>query len=63
MRGRQRRSLFGEFVQQAASVGLCRVGRADGDIVSEALAAGVTDISFWGFTDAHAYTGSPAPSR
>ncbi|MGW0665130.1 endo-1,4-beta-xylanase [Streptodolium elevatio] len=30
-----------------------------GDIVSEALAAGVSDISFWGFTDAHAFTWLP----
>lgn len=27
-----------------------------GQMVAEALAAGVTDISFWGFTDAHLYT-------
>ncbi|KAK5693905.1 hypothetical protein LTR97_009522 [Elasticomyces elasticus] len=27
-----------------------------GAVISEALAAGITDISFWGFTDKHAYT-------
>jgi len=27
-----------------------------GDVVDEALRAGITDISFWGFTDRHAYT-------
>lgn len=27
-----------------------------GALMSEALAAGITDISFWGFTDKHAYT-------
>ncbi|KAM0554889.1 hypothetical protein ACHAPJ_006624 [Fusarium lateritium] len=27
-----------------------------GDVMKEALAAGITDISFWGFTDNHAYT-------
>ncbi|KAJ5861755.1 uncharacterized protein N7529_009065 [Penicillium soppii] len=27
-----------------------------GAVVSEALDAGITDISFWGFTDKHAYT-------
>lgn len=27
-----------------------------GAVVSEALNAGITDISFWGFTDKHAYT-------
>jgi GH35 family endo-1,4-beta-xylanase len=27
-----------------------------GAVVSEALDAGITDISFWGFTDRHAYT-------
>ncbi len=30
-----------------------------GDIVAEALAAGIRDISFWGFTDKHAYTWLP----
>ncbi|KAI9371601.1 glycoside hydrolase superfamily [Aspergillus egyptiacus] len=30
-----------------------------GTIVSEALDAGITDISFWGFTDKHAYTWIP----
>ena len=30
-----------------------------GDVVSEALAAGITDISFWGFTDKHLYTWLP----
>ena len=30
-----------------------------GDVVAEALAAGVTDISVWGFTDAHLYTWLP----
>ena len=29
------------------------------DVVAEALAAGVRDISFWGFTDKHAYTWLP----
>ena len=28
-------------------------------IIEEALDAGITDISFWGFTDAHAYTWIP----
>ncbi|KAL4981413.1 glycoside hydrolase superfamily [Aspergillus falconensis] len=27
-----------------------------GDLVSESLHAGITDVSFWGFTDKHAYT-------
>ncbi|CEL03736.1 Putative Glycoside hydrolase family 10 [Aspergillus calidoustus] len=27
-----------------------------GDVINEALHAGITDISFWGFTDRHAYT-------
>ncbi|RYC78349.1 hypothetical protein BFJ63_vAg18776 [Fusarium oxysporum f. sp. narcissi] len=27
-----------------------------GAVIEEALAAGITDISFWGFTDKHAYT-------
>lgn len=31
-----------------------------GDIVSEALRAGVRDISFWGFTDKHSYTWLPS---
>ena len=30
-----------------------------GDVVAEALAAGVTDISVWGFTDRHLYTWLP----
>lgn len=30
-----------------------------GDVIAESLAAGVTDISFWGFTDKHAYTWLP----
>ncbi|CEN60564.1 Putative Glycoside hydrolase family 10 [Aspergillus calidoustus] len=30
-----------------------------GDVVDEALRAGITDISFWGFTDKHAYTWLP----
>ncbi|NQX12687.1 endo-1,4-beta-xylanase [Microbacteriaceae bacterium VKM Ac-2855] len=30
-----------------------------GDVVAEALAAGVTDISTWGFTDKHLYTWLP----
>ncbi|MDX2546886.1 endo-1,4-beta-xylanase [Streptomyces sp. WI04-05B] len=30
-----------------------------GDVVAEALAAGIRDISFWGFTDKHAYTWLP----
>ncbi|GJC81417.1 endo-1,4-beta-xylanase C [Colletotrichum liriopes] len=30
-----------------------------GDVISEALKAGITDISFWGFTDKHAYTYVP----
>ena len=30
-----------------------------GDVVAEALAAGVTDISFWGFTDKHLWTWLP----
>lgn len=30
-----------------------------GDIVKEALEAGITDISFWGFTDKHLYTWLP----
>ncbi|KAL3428547.1 glycoside hydrolase superfamily [Aspergillus tetrazonus] len=30
-----------------------------GDVVNEALRAGITDISFWGFTDKHAYTWVP----
>lgn len=30
-----------------------------GAVVSEALDAGITDISFWGFTDKHAYTWVP----
>ncbi|KAJ0415020.1 glycoside hydrolase superfamily [Aspergillus carlsbadensis] len=30
-----------------------------GAVVSEALEAGITDISFWGFTDKHAYTWLP----
>jgi GH35 family endo-1,4-beta-xylanase len=30
-----------------------------GAVIEEALDAGITDISFWGFTDAHAYTWVP----
>lgn len=30
-----------------------------GDVVAEALAAGIRDISFWGFTDKHAFTWLP----
>ena len=30
-----------------------------GDVIVEALAAGIRDISFWGFTDKHAYTWVP----
>jgi GH35 family endo-1,4-beta-xylanase len=30
-----------------------------GSVISEALSAGITDISFWGFTDKHAYTWVP----
>ncbi|KAJ5425716.1 hypothetical protein N7465_000786 [Penicillium sp. CMV-2018d] len=30
-----------------------------GAVISEALDAGITDISFWGFTDKHAYTWVP----
>ncbi|KZL84063.1 glycosyl hydrolase family 10 [Colletotrichum incanum] len=30
-----------------------------GAVISEALKAGITDISFWGFTDKHAYTYVP----
>lgn len=30
-----------------------------GDVVSEALNAGITEISFWGFTDKHLYTWLP----
>jgi endo-1,4-beta-xylanase len=30
-----------------------------GDVVAEALAAGITDISTWGFTDKHLYTWLP----
>lgn len=30
-----------------------------GAVMSEALDAGITDISFWGFTDKHAYTWLP----
>jgi len=30
-----------------------------GNVIAEALSAGITDISFWGFTDAHAYTWLP----
>lgn len=30
-----------------------------GDVVSEALAAGITEISVWGFTDKHLYTWLP----
>lgn len=30
-----------------------------GDVVAESLAAGVTDISFWGFTDKYSYTWLP----
>ena len=30
-----------------------------GDVVREALEAGIRDISFWGFTDKHAYTWLP----
>ncbi|GKT66022.1 glycosyl hydrolase family 10 [Colletotrichum tofieldiae] len=30
-----------------------------GDVISEALKAGITDISFWGFTDKHAYAYVP----
>lgn len=30
-----------------------------GDVVSEALDAGITEISFWGFTDKHLYTWLP----
>ena len=28
-------------------------------VIKEALEAGITDISFWGFTDKHAYTWVP----
>jgi endo-1,4-beta-xylanase len=31
-----------------------------GDFIAEALAAGVTDISFWGFTDKYTWTWMPA---
>ncbi|CAH0027347.1 unnamed protein product [Clonostachys rhizophaga] len=30
-----------------------------GDVITEALESGITDISFWGFTDKHAYTWLP----
>jgi GH35 family endo-1,4-beta-xylanase len=30
-----------------------------GSVISEALSAGITDVSFWGFTDKHAYTWVP----
>ncbi|KAL4981590.1 glycosyl hydrolase family 10 protein [Aspergillus falconensis] len=30
-----------------------------GNVIDEALKAGITDISFWGFTDKHAYTWIP----
>lgn len=30
-----------------------------GDVMAEALAAGIKDINFWGFTDKHAYTWLP----
>ncbi|MEU8820590.1 endo-1,4-beta-xylanase [Actinoplanes sp. NPDC048796] len=30
-----------------------------GDVVNEALTAGIRDINFWGFTDKHAYTWVP----
>jgi len=30
-----------------------------GAVIAEALSAGITDISFWGFTDKHAYTWVP----
>jgi GH35 family endo-1,4-beta-xylanase len=30
-----------------------------GDVIKEALDAGITDISFWGFTDKHLYTWLP----
>ena len=30
-----------------------------GDVIRRALAAGITDISFWGLTDKHAYTWVP----
>lgn len=30
-----------------------------GAVMKEALAAGITDISFWGFTDKHLYTWLP----
>jgi GH35 family endo-1,4-beta-xylanase len=30
-----------------------------GAVIKEALEAGITDISFWGFTDKHAYTWVP----
>ncbi|KAI3579805.1 tomatinase [Fusarium oxysporum f. sp. albedinis] len=30
-----------------------------GDVIKEALNSGITDISFWGFTDKHAYTWLP----
>jgi endo-1,4-beta-xylanase len=30
-----------------------------GDYIAEALAAGITDISFWGFTDKHTWTWQP----
>ncbi len=33
--------------------------RLDNDVVAEALAAGVTEISTWGFTDKHLYTWLP----
>lgn len=37
------------------------ISQADiyGDVVAESLAAGITDISFWGFTDKHLYTWLP----
>jgi endo-1,4-beta-xylanase len=34
-------------------------GKIYGSILNEALTAGVRDISFWGFTDKHAYTWVP----
>jgi endo-1,4-beta-xylanase len=40
----------GEFIDQA---------KIYGDVVNEALTAGVRDISFWGFTDKYSYTWVP----
>ncbi|MFI9411264.1 endo-1,4-beta-xylanase [Nocardia gamkensis] len=34
-------------------------GKIYGSVITEALAAGIRDISFWGFTDKHAYTWVP----